>query len=128
VRECDVAPALLRIVYLSQATGDLSPEALAAIEASSRRRNAKVGITGLLIADESFFYGILEGPPRALLAQMEVIAQDNRHRALRVLREHPVEARRFLNWRLFRLPEVARHRRDNGATLDFILEIARNVR
>jgi hypothetical protein len=73
------------------------------------------------------FYGLLEGPRRALLARMERIATDSRHANLRVLREQDIVARRFRDWTFNLLPEQPAGTR-SGRTLDtFIRTLAHRL-
>ncbi len=97
-------PLLLRLTFLSQASWPLDAQELEAIRQSARRRNARLGITGMLMHRDGRFYAALEGPERALLKRMEVIVSDPRHRDLRILNEHRIEARRFENWSFAALP------------------------
>ena len=95
---------LLQLTYVSRATRPLDPDELEAIHRSARRRNARAGLTGLLLHRDGRFFAALEGPERALLRRMEVIAADPRHRELRILSERRIEARRFRNWSFAALP------------------------
>jgi hypothetical protein len=118
--------SLLRIVYLSSAVRALSPSEMASLESVSRRRNSMAGITGLLITQGPHYFGVLEGVEPRLLARMEVIATDPRHRQLRILREQSIASRRFVGWRLFCLPPVTRH--DEAVPhVDFMLDFARRL-
>lgn len=96
---------LLRIVYVSRAPRPLAAADIAGIAAASRRRNAKVGLTGVLLHDGLRFFGVLEGPSRRVLACVERIALDPRHEALRIVREEPAPERRFADWS-FPMPQA----------------------
>jgi hypothetical protein len=79
---------------------------LSDIAKRSAAHNAQAGLTGFLFVNSNRFYGLLEGPRRRVLARMERIITDPRHRNLRVLREEDVKSRRFSNWS-FGLPPPA---------------------
>lgn len=119
---------LLRLVYVSQATLPVSPMILAALEAVAVRRNADAGITGLLIAQEPYFYGVMEGPQGPLLDLMEVIITDPRHRCLRILSEEHAPSRRFPDWRLFHLPGCRSTPFQRPPAPAFIFELSHRLR
>ena len=118
---------LMRLVYVSFAARQLSSEDLADIEARSQLHNLAAGITGLLIAQGQFFYGVVEGHRRRVLARMEVIITDERHCGLRILLEETVCVRRFANWSFARLPEGAIGKPDAAAPGRFIVELSRRL-
>jgi hypothetical protein len=78
-----------------------------------------------LVHQGDTFSGTLEGPERRVLARMEVIIRDKRHSRVRVLREAPIQSRRFQNWSFGSLPE-ANDGTDRGE--GFILSLARGLR
>lgn len=118
---------LLRLVWVSRAAEPLSAQELDRIEERSRFHNEAAGITGLLIVQAPHFYGIMEGPGARLLARMEVIITDPRHCRVHILREEPATTRRFVNWRLFRLPGVASPRPDGPSSIDFIIDLSHRL-
>lgn len=117
---------IVQLVYVSTASETLCPADLDAIADVSRRRNGRAGLTGFLLHQGPRFYGVLEGPTRALFARMEVIVTDPRHRNVVVLREDTITERRFRNWSFGMLP-VAVRPVAQGATVDFIHDIARRM-
>jgi hypothetical protein len=118
---------LLRLVYVSHAAFPPCPAALRALEAGAVRRNAAAGITGFLIAQEPYYYGVMEGPQGPLLDLMEVIITDPRHRCLRILsEEHPL-SRRFHDWRLFHLPGCQPTSSGPPLAPAFIFELSRRL-
>lgn len=119
--------ALLHLVWLSLATRALTPCDLDRIEERSRFHNEAAGITGLLVAQTPYFYGVMEGPAPALLGRMEVIITDPRHGGVHILREEPALVRRFVNWRLFRLPDLPAFRPGGASSIDFILDLSRRL-
>ena len=98
---------LLRLVYASLAAPGLTDDDLETIEASSAGRNRAAGLTGLLLHQGGSFFALLEGPRRRLLARMERIITDPRHRGVDILVETTIRARRFESWSFGRLPGAA---------------------
>lgn len=111
---------LLQLIYVSSVARELTSADLAEISALSRERNRTFGLTGLLLHRGDEFYGLLEGPENNLLARMEVIITDPRHRYLRALREEPIVTRRFANWSFAALPRSAAQRNDAATAQEFI--------
>ncbi len=94
----------------------------------SRRNNARLVLTGLLLHHGNKFYGVLEGSRRRVLTRMEVIAADPRHRRLQIVSERQVPNRRFENWSFGSLPTGALSSDETLATDIFISEFARRAR
>jgi hypothetical protein len=90
--------ALHRLVYRSRATRPLAGRPLAAMLNSARRRNQRLGITGLLIAEDGRYLQWLEGPADGLAALMRSIVLDDRHEGVEVLTDVPARARAFRGW------------------------------
>lgn len=59
----------------------------------------------MLLFGGARFYGLFEGPQGRVLARMERIITDPRHRRLRILREDQVAVRRFANWSFCLIPD-----------------------
>lgn len=88
---------MLQLVYISSSVG--KPE-IALILATSRRNNARDGITGLLYTDGVRFLQALEGPAEAVEAAFARIKPDPRHRAVVTLSRRTVETREFGPWQM----------------------------
>jgi hypothetical protein len=87
-----------RIIYCSQATTDFSPEELVALLESARDKNAKSGLTGMLLYCSQSFLQMLEGDPSALETTYQRIMADPRHSNLRLLMNVDVSAPLFPDW------------------------------
>jgi hypothetical protein len=92
---------MFRLVYASRAVLPV----LAKFEATvqdilrvSQANNARVGVTGLLIAHKGWFIQALEGPRRNVSMVFGTIGRDLRHAQLEVMVGGPVEARLFGGW------------------------------
>ncbi|WP_187270524.1 BLUF domain-containing protein [Lacisediminihabitans profunda] len=91
---------MLSIAYLSSASRAYSDEDLARLLTSIRGNNARLGITGILLYDNSQFIQVLEGPDEAVRACYAVIAVDPRHFGVRMLSVEPITERRYPSWRM----------------------------
>ena len=98
---------MLQLVYISTSREPLSGEALDQILAVSRRNNARVGVSGLLVAGGRRFLQALEGPPAAVLATYARIAADPRHFAVVQLSCREVAERQFGAWSMAHQPGAA---------------------
>lgn len=88
---------LIRMVYWSRHF-DLELGHLRRMLASSRRNNALLGVTGLVIHSQDAFLQVLEGAPDVVRYTYARIALDMRHYDLRVLSDKPVNDRLFPDW------------------------------
>jgi hypothetical protein len=118
---------LVQLVYVSSAVPSLSSEALDAIAIESRTRNEAAGVTGLLLHQGGRFCGVLEGTERRVFGLMEKIITDRRHSGLRVLREEPIDHRRFENWSFGMLPPAEATAGTTGTPEDFILNLSQRL-
>ena len=92
---------LHELVYNSYASTRKVEEAtLRAILASSRRNNARVQVTGLLLYHGGQYVQLLEGRREAVHHIFHLIMQDTRHRNLRICWETGIRQRNFADWRM----------------------------
>ncbi len=89
-----------RLIYSSEATGDMPRAELEKMLAQSRARNTMRDVTGVLVFVDGVFLQILEGTREAVLALMEKIGRDPRHRSVKVFHEEDTERRTFGSWRM----------------------------
>lgn len=89
---------MFQLVYASAAAWPMGPNDLNTIVDTSRERNRRSGITGILLYIDQGFLQILEGPRDAVLEAFGRIQKDLRHIGLRVLVQQEVEARVFDDW------------------------------
>ena len=91
-----------RLVYFSRnampGTSDEVVDGVHQILKSSRRNNAKVGVTGALLFNSGCFAQVLEGPSSAVSETFERIQWDERHSDVLVLEYAPVAGRSFPDW------------------------------
>lgn len=87
-----------QLVYISTARETISREMIRDILRVSQANNARVGVTGLLVAGANRFLQVLEGPSREVSATYERIRGDERHFACVLLTSRSVAARAFGEW------------------------------
>jgi len=89
-----------QLIYTSDARPGLSNEDLSRIVEQSARNNPSGDITGFLLFQGGRFLQLIEGPLIAIEMLMAQLAQDERHRDLRVLSRVPIAQRSFPQWRM----------------------------
>jgi hypothetical protein len=89
---------MLSLVYVSSAAAEFSESDLVALLKQSGEKNARMGITGLLLYKDGNFMQVLEGPDDAVRQLFETILADSRHRGVIRLLERQIEQRQFANW------------------------------
>lgn len=87
---------MIQLIYLSEFTGG-EPE-LAAILATSIRKNREAGVTGMLLCAGASILQVLEGEPIPVRATYERIGRDPRHKNLIPLVEEEIDDRHFDGW------------------------------
>ncbi|HEU0069742.1 MAG TPA: BLUF domain-containing protein [Alphaproteobacteria bacterium] len=90
--------ALSSVIYVSAATIAFTRSDLVELLERSRQRNARDGISGLLLHRGGNFIQALEGPPEAVEATYRRIAADPRHGGLITLLRRTIPAREFGDW------------------------------
>ncbi|MDX2170871.1 MAG: BLUF domain-containing protein [Deltaproteobacteria bacterium] len=89
---------LVYVVYFSSSTHLLSSAEIDDILAVSRRNNARLGVTGMLLYWDGNVVQLLEGPRAAVDALLERIARDPRHRGLLIAARGELAQRHFPEW------------------------------
>jgi hypothetical protein len=106
---------LFQIAYISTAADSFTREELLTILRESNQRNARDGITGMLLYKDRQFMHVLEGTVGAVKNTFNRIGQDPRHRGLIVLFQGPITERQFPGWSMaFRDLESAEIRQMPG--------------
>ncbi len=86
---------LRQVVYLSKAVRLLTAAELLHMLQRSRGRNAKAGITGLLLHRNGTFMQMLEGSSKRVDGLLFRIGLDRRHTDMTILSDRMVDARLF---------------------------------
>jgi len=89
---------MIRITYISQATGSPSADALLELLSQCHRNNAARGLTGMLLFGNGTFLQCLEGEQADVDALLGKIAADPRHTGMKVLRRDAIAARQYSEW------------------------------
>ncbi|AHZ86827.1 BLUF domain-containing protein [Bdellovibrio bacteriovorus] len=89
---------IFHLVYFSKAAEDLSYTDIREILEVSRRNNARLGITGLLIFRDGFFLQLLEGEQASVHKILGAIREDDRNYSVKVLIEASGQERLFAEW------------------------------
>jgi hypothetical protein len=97
-----ISAMVYSLLYISDnmATASSLDATTDAIVATSLRRNARLHITGALVATGGHFAQILEGPRASIGQLMDSIASDARHANVRVIDAHDIDQRFFPCWSL----------------------------
>lgn len=103
---------LIHHIYTSSAQETPDSEALQRILAQSRRNNAPLGVTGMLLHTAGSFFQILEGTPETVEALFTRISADPRHHRITTIIREPIPRRSFPDWTMgfaeISPPELAR--------------------
>jgi hypothetical protein len=94
----DLDPRLLRLTYASRAADGLSRADLSDIARKAQTKNARLGITGLLLYVDGDFLQILEGPAAPVEAMFELIERDARNKWVTRLATERILRRAFGDW------------------------------
>ncbi len=104
---------IFRVLYCSRNTLVGSPAKIdaeiAQILETSRRNNARVGVTGGLLYSDGCFAQVLEGPMDCVETVFERIQCDPRHSDVTVLQATPVDRRDFPDWSMAFAGGTKRH-------------------
>lgn len=98
---------LVRLIYRSR--NEIPPaqfrQELGKVFLSARRNNKEKGVTGALMFYENAFAQALEGPKDAVRALFDKIKHDDRHSAIEITSDGPVDARVFGKWAMANIGE-----------------------
>ena len=86
------------LVYISNATQDMSEDELVGLLNVSRKNNILEDVTGMLLYRNGEFMQALEGEKSKVEALFEKISKDARHNEIVVLARKNIVERVFSNW------------------------------
>lgn len=89
---------LVRLLYASRATPQLSEPEVAAILRQARAHNPPLGITGVLCHSEGCFVQLLEGDRKVVNQLYNQLVADPRHQDVTLLAYEEIGERRFAGW------------------------------
>jgi hypothetical protein len=91
---------LINLVYGSSAKGKMPDDELVAILSKAREKNARLGVTGMLLYRGGNFLQVLEGERQVVEALFEVIKSDPRHHRVELIAKRSVPQRGFGQWEM----------------------------
>jgi hypothetical protein len=89
---------MLELIYVSAAWRPLDDGQLAELLTQARTKNARLGVSGILLYDQGSFLQVLEGDEQTVLPLFDTIARDARHQRVSILRRTNVTAPSFREW------------------------------
>jgi hypothetical protein len=89
---------LHELIYISDAAFEMQDSDLQELLEQSRRKNARLEITGILVYHRRKFMQLLEGDKAEVLALFDTICADSRHRNVINVWDHPIPERNFAEW------------------------------
>lgn len=118
---------LQRVVYVSAAVSLMGADEIDGILQVSRRNNARLGVTGLLLYHDGSFFQVLEGPGEGVEGLYQRIARDRRHRGIIRMLSGPAQTRAFPEWLMGFVPMASLGADQQRGALSLI-ELARGDR
>lgn len=92
--------ALYHLIYISKEVEPFHQACLQQLIQHARFNNFIHQITGLLLYGEQQFIQVLEGTKENVEIIFEKILNDNRHYAIHVVKQGPIDERAFYNWNM----------------------------
>ena len=89
---------LYELIYVSEATREMSQMDLTSLLDQSREKNAKLNVTGMLVYHKQEFMQLLEGSKEDVLSLYETICRDDRNQKNHLMWDGPIEQRAFEDW------------------------------
>ncbi|MBO0903541.1 BLUF domain-containing protein [Jiella sonneratiae] len=89
---------IYRLAYVSRPSPGLTAEDLTSLAEAAARRNAEIGVTGLLIHEFNRFIQLLEGPLDPVETLMQAIIADKRHSDIRIFLQQSAPERSLSRW------------------------------
>lgn len=111
---------MISLTYLSTAVTPFDESALRDLLEASRRNNAVVGLTGMLLYVDGHFIQTLEGDAEAVDSKYELIAADPRHRSVFTTSREQIDTRVFPEWEMGFEAYDAEHAADVPGFTDFL--------
>lgn len=91
---------MFQVIYVSTATELLTKPGFVDLLNVARKRNQKLGLSGLLLYSREKFIQVLEGDESAVMEVYASIQVDSRHKDIDLLRFEAKQHRHFPEWRM----------------------------
>ena len=89
---------MISLIYVSSAVEPFSSAELLSLLETSRRNNALLNVTGMLLYKDGNFMQVIEGEEPAIRKLHTKISLNPRHDGLITLLEKPIKQRQFSDW------------------------------
>ncbi|MEO0982124.1 MAG: BLUF domain-containing protein [Pseudomonadota bacterium] len=89
-----------QLLYISRATPNPDLDALHDLLVQARRRNGRLGVTGLLLYGDGRFMQVIEGPTHSIDEVYASICADARHADIETIYEAYCDQRSYSGWRM----------------------------
>jgi hypothetical protein len=89
---------IIRLLYISRATGAITTTVTGSILESARVHNRVAGITGVLCQGQGLFIQVLEGERRTVNRLYNSIIKDKRHQDVELVSIEEIQERKYPNW------------------------------
>ena len=89
---------LVHCIYSSAGIEAYSKDFIMDLLDKAKRKNASLGITGMLLYDEGSFFQVLEGDPEVVESLVKTIQKDTRHDHVVKIIFEEIEERDFSDW------------------------------
>jgi hypothetical protein len=89
---------LHQLLYVSVETSPYTKDELISLLKQSREKNARLGVTGILLYFKKHFFQVLEGEKDVIFDLFRLIKQDERHTSVILMHDQTLEERHFKDW------------------------------
>lgn len=89
---------LYHLIYASEATQKFQNNEVFELLSQSRKKNAEISITGMLLHDQGSFFQVLEGKKDTVWELFSKISKDERHQNVVQIIFEAIPHRNFGNW------------------------------
>ena len=89
---------MIYLCYVSSAIKKFTEGELVELLTEARDKNAKLGVTGMLLYDDGNFMQVLEGARKTVKVLYDAITEDRRHQGCIVIDEDELAERQFSDW------------------------------
>jgi FAD-dependent sensor of blue light len=98
VLEGAVTRLMLQVIYSSASVAPFNERELAQLLMHARGNNTRLGVTGMLLYEDSSFLQVIEGDAAVLETLFQLIGGDKRHKRVMTLLRREVDVREFGDW------------------------------
>jgi hypothetical protein len=89
---------VIYLCYVSSAIKKFTQNELVELLTNAREKNARLGVTGMLLYDDGNFMQVLEGARETVKTLYDTITNDRRHHGNIVIDEDELAERQFSEW------------------------------